>query len=803
MGLLPRRAAVLAVLAALPGTVLGADAGGGNPAGPFSSFLGGSSTDAVTAVAAGPDGALYVVGTTSSSDFPLASPLQGALAGGSDAFVAKVASDGRTLLWSTFLGGTADDGALAVAAAPDGSVWVAGSTASTDFPLAGPLQTENGGDETGFLARLSADGAVLLSSTYLGGSGTDRIQAIALDGGGNPWVAGTTDSVDFATTPDAILAAPAGGEDAFAARVSSDGATLLHATYLGGTGRDAALALALDASGAVAIAGRTDSEDFPALGEWQPGNGGGLDAFLLVLNEIDGTLRSSTCLGGEGDDEAACIAVRSTGIYVLAGRTSSPDFPNTGGLTPFPAGGADAFVAVTGYQASSLDFCSLLGGTGDDGAAALSVDGNGNLLVAGTTDSPDFPLHAAGQPSPAGGTDGFVARIHSAGGGLLYSSYFGGSGDDALLALSLDGTGAPRVGGRTDSADFPLRVPFQSAPGGTMDGLFAAPLVAPRAPERFRATAVGHDSVSLSWDDPTAGRSTFRMERRIGTGSWSLFADLPAGAVDLVDGSVAPSTNYSYRLRLSLDGDLSSWTLPVTLTTPMVPVPLPPGAVSALVLDPRSVALAWEDRSDREITYEVYRSVDGGPFAFLQTLPAGTTATTDSSAEPDRTLYYAVRAVGVSGPSPFANSGEARTPATLEVSLLGGRRIDGPKSRKDSLRLEALLTLGTGAVLDPAAEGLRVTLGAGKDAWVLDIAPHTPGWKVRKGVWTWKSPRGTTAKTTLVLDAATGSLRVAAKKLDLAAAAAGALRLAVRCGMEAGSSSGDWVEEKPGRLAYE
>lgn len=766
-----------------------------------SSLLGGSSGDRVQAVAVDAGGDLLLAGVTSSADFPVRGALQESLAGGADAFVARVSADGRTLLWATFLGGAGDDRATSLAVAPDGEIWVGGSTDSTDFPLKDPIQADSGGDETGFVARIAADGSALRTSTFLGGSGADRVAALAVGDGGSLWVAGTTDSTDFPVTWDAAAGAPVGGLDGFVARLSPDGLSLSYATWLGGTGDDEILAASMDGFGSLLVAGRTLSDDFPALFALQEHHGGGHDAFVASIDGATGSLRFSTCLGGSEDDEARAIASRGTGVFALAGETTSPDFPLLNPLQGEPAGGADAFLAVVTIDGTNMPFATLLGGSGDEAASAVAVGRNGSLLVAGATDSADLPLRAAGQPSPAGGADGFLLRIDGSWSSLAQGTLLGGSGDDGILALAEDASGAPVVAGATASDDFPLLLPFQGARAGGEEGFLARPLSAPPTPADFRVLAVTHLAASLSWTDPTGGRATFELQRQVGTGAWKPLA-LPApDALAFLDGDVLPVTGYGYRLRLLLDGLPSPWSATLRITTPQEPIPAAPGGLAVELLPDGTASLLWEDRSDNETLFELHRSEDGGPFAFLRSLPAGATTALDDALAPDRAYAWEVRAIGVSGASPFSAAAAAATAGNLGVTLESGKRRDSAKFGRDTLQLRVLLEGAPGAAaLDPVEGGLRVALGTGNGTALVSLAPRAEGWRSRKGVFTWKSPRGSAGKFTLVLDGRTGALTLRGSRLELPAAAAGTLRLSVRCGGEAGSSYDGWVEGRKGTL---
>jgi hypothetical protein len=293
----------------------------------YSTYLGGSASDSGNGIAVDEAGAAYVVGDATSLNFP-ASGWQKANRGGQDAFVAKLSADGSRLIYSTYLGGSNTDHGAAIAVDTTGTAWVAGSTWSADFPVADAFQSASGGGQDAFVTRLAADGNSLLFSSYLGGSGgslgyPEAAQAIALDWQGNAYLAGVTSSVNFPLL-NPLQSSLNGTVDAFVTKVNASG-TLAYSTYLGGSGMDVANAIAVDSSGAAYVAGYTYSTDLPVANAFQSSNAGDCDAFLARISAT-GTLGYLTYLGGNGADTATAVAVSSANVYV-AGWTLSTNFP--------------------------------------------------------------------------------------------------------------------------------------------------------------------------------------------------------------------------------------------------------------------------------------------------------------------------------------------------------------------------------------------------------------------------------------------------------------------------------------------
>jgi Beta-propeller repeat len=283
--------------------------------------------------------------TNSSSDFPTKNPYLSASSGGSDAFVTKLAPSGSSLVYSTYLGGSNTDAGNGIALDSLRDAYVTGGTLSTDFPTKNPYQAANaGGGGDAFVTKFDPSGSLLYYSTYLGGTGADEAKGIAVDTAGAAYVAGDTTSTDFPTS-NADQAANAGSQDAFVTKLDPSGSALAYSTYLGGSGPDVANGIAIDSSGAAYVTGYTSSVDFPTMNAYQATTGGGADAFLTKLVSAGSALVYSTYLGGTGGDTAYGIAVDTSGAPYVVGSTESTDFPTKNAYQASNAGGDDAFVA--------------------------------------------------------------------------------------------------------------------------------------------------------------------------------------------------------------------------------------------------------------------------------------------------------------------------------------------------------------------------------------------------------------------------------------------------------------------------
>lgn len=314
----------------------------------YSTFLGGNGEDRGRAIAVNDNGEAYVAGRTQSTEFPTTPGAFGrSLGGGSDIFVAKLDATGSSLGYSTYLGGSGNEGPdlvlLGLALGSDDSVYVTSQTASKDFPIKNAFQAAKGNLNDAFVAKLDAAGA-LLFSTYLGGSGNDVGRSLAVDSEDAVYVTGKTDSGDFPITPNAYQEAYGGGDDdAFVTKFTAEG-ELIYSTYLGGEDIDRGNGIAVDPIGNAYVTGDTLSTHFPTLDAIQALFGGHIDAFVSKLDATGTTLLYSTYLGGDGGDDGLDIVVHNYNLYIT-GRTESAEiFPVLAPLQGISGGGQDAFV---------------------------------------------------------------------------------------------------------------------------------------------------------------------------------------------------------------------------------------------------------------------------------------------------------------------------------------------------------------------------------------------------------------------------------------------------------------------------
>jgi hypothetical protein len=376
------------------------------------------------AIAVDSSGSAYVTGVTTSTDFPTKSPLPLPNPGGYDAFVTKLTPDGSRLVYSSHLGGSGVDWGRGIAVDGAGNAYVTGYTFSADFPIVKPYQGANHGSADVFVAKIKPGGGDFLFSTFLGGSGDDRAYAIALDSAGNAYVTGYTFSTTDFPTKNPILGQEAnhGGADAFVTKLFADGHDLAYSTYLGGSDDDSGYGIAVDGTNNAYMTGKTFSLNFPLQGPFQSTNHGVPDAFVTKLTAAGSTLAYSTYLGGSGADFGEGIGVDSAGSAYVIGTTNSSNFPAVNPVLPAYRGGYDIFAVELTVDGSDKVYSTTLGGSGDDFGNSIAVAGPGRVYLTGYTQSIDLPVGSAasdGQPPVQSALRGlqnaFVIRLDGGG----------------------------------------------------------------------------------------------------------------------------------------------------------------------------------------------------------------------------------------------------------------------------------------------------------------------------------------------------------------------------------------------------
>jgi len=447
-----------------------------------------STIRSVRAIAADAGGNAYVAGLDASSD----PRVQG------QAVIVKLNPSGQSVYLTRLQGANTYSLTMGIGVDPAGNLYIAGGTGG-GLPTVNAAQPAfaslDASEPDAFVAKLDPTGTRLIYCTYLGGSGRDYANGIAVDAAGNAYVAGSTASADFPVTSGALQPGLRGGFDAFLTKLDPSGA-ILYSTYLGGNGAEYIAGIAVSPQGDIYIGGWTTSSDFPVTaGAYQKSYRGDDDGFLVRLDSTGTRLRYSTYLGGSAGARIHSLAIDAAGNAYVTGNTYSNDFPTTGPPLNQPPGGASKiFVTKLNNSGSALVYSTWFGGGAVNGIAA---DAYGNAVVVGSTNATlGFPVVQAFQPTPGSTglptcgsypqfypcSDGFISKLNAAGTAFLYSSYLGGKGSDGINAVAVDSSGNVYIAGFWATEVNPFDW-IRSTAFGVVAKLADTPLVFPGLPE--------------------------------------------------------------------------------------------------------------------------------------------------------------------------------------------------------------------------------------------------------------------------------------------------------------------------------
>lgn len=383
----------------------------------FSSYFGGEGHEWATGVAVDSEDNIVFAGITGSDNFPLKDPLQSENMGGSesnaDCFVTKMAEDGQSLIFSTFLGGTGSDWCYEMNVDASDRIAITGTTYSSNFPLLNPHQNSIQGNLDCFVSFIEADGQSLLFSTYLGTIGLDHGRGIAFDSLENIIVTGQMGVGNLATDGAFQESHGGGSTDAYLAIFDIDG-TLDYFSFLGGSGFERANDISIDSNDNVVITGYTMSTDFPLLEAYQNENKGSYEIFITKIDLSDKNVTFSTYLGGSKIDIGNAHTIDHENNIIITGKTTSSDFPMTHNpnqtyeLTKY-----DVLLVKLKGDGSSLLFSTMFGGEEEDVGVGVTWHLNHSYIITGFTKSDDFPIYHAIQGEYAGICDMFIMKIQT------------------------------------------------------------------------------------------------------------------------------------------------------------------------------------------------------------------------------------------------------------------------------------------------------------------------------------------------------------------------------------------------------
>jgi len=552
----------------------------------YSSYLGGSGSDAATAIKVGPEGFHYVAGTTSSSNFPLVGAYDSTLGGATDAFVAKINPATGQMVYATYLGGANSDTGAALAVDAAGSVYVTGD-AESKFPTTSGAYQTGSISQAGFVTKLTPAGNALSYSTFLYGT---RPRAIEVDAQGRAAVTGRAGSA-FVATANAYQAAFGGGEgDAFALMLNATGSAAVFATFVGGSETDEGRGIAIDASGRIVIGGAYRSTNLPAGSAIQASYAGVQDGFVAALAADGRSVAYATYFGGTGADHITGLAIDPYGNIVVSGDTTSSDFPTINARLPYSSlvnrgSPRKTFVAKFAPALAAVAFSTFAGSNANccDFSHGVAVDGSGDIYLLGYLDAGNFSdfvsvhpffttSYASTKYATTNGDAAFAAGYSRNGQALRFQTLVSACGEARVCqrgAIAAGAAGQVAVAGETHVDWLPIAAfntrPSLTPPGtGTNDafvmtlGLEPPVLVLESAnPSPVAATTVR--LTATSYGAGTSGVVTF----------WDATSSI--GTAPLVEGVATLDASFAAGVR-RLKATLDSSETPLVL----LPVTLPP-----------------------------------------------------------------------------------------------------------------------------------------------------------------------------------------------------------------------------------
>ena len=418
----------------------------------YSSYLGGTEIDQAWDITVDSEGRAYITGFTASNDFPTTTGVYNPNHNGAmDVFVTKFNKTGTGLVYSTFIGGSSSDWSYGIAVDAYGFVFIAGATASANFPIkGGAYDTSHNGEIDAFVAKLNRNGTALMLSTFIGGSDEDTGYDVVLGKDGEIFITGSTDSADFPTTQGADDRTFGGFFDGFVTKFDSEASKLIYSTYIGDEYLEELFGIAVDKNDAAYVTGYVDYD-----GDLEEGDDS--DVWAVKLDNKGSKQVYSFIFGGGDDESGRAVVVDEFKKAYIVGWTESSNFPTTPeAFDPTYNGHTDAFVCKLKQDGSDFVYCSYLGGTCWDWGEDIDLYDDLSAVVTGYTTTGDFPVtEDAFDPIHNGSADAFVSYVSPDGRDLPYSTFLGGREPDYGTGIAVDVNDVTHTTGYTESANFP------------------------------------------------------------------------------------------------------------------------------------------------------------------------------------------------------------------------------------------------------------------------------------------------------------------------------------------------------------
>jgi hypothetical protein len=640
-----------------------------------STLIGGTYADTVVDVELDGEGNIYTLAYTGSDDYPITTGAYDDELAQSDAAVTKFNHNCSSVLWSTFVGGSSWDSVSGLELDRDYNVYFTGSTWSHDWPYTkGAFNPQfnlgmNNYQMDPYVTKLNSQGNELVYSTYVGGSSTEWVGDIKVNDG-QATVVGQTQSYDFPTESGSY-----GGVhgDGFLFTMNENGSHIVDTFFWGGFGSELANCLVFAPNGDIVVGGRTTSMDmFTTPGAFQPTRPCFSSGFICRFTPSTDKMVFSTYFGGAYSTSISDLALDDDGnVYVAGGAYQGG--PGVGFITTPGAHQEEfydmweGFLAKMDANATRLEYCTLLGGNGDDYLYDLELDPNDNMVVVGSMgDGDNFTVTPDGLDDEwAGESEGFLFVLNDDGSAPVYSTFYGGQMADGVYAVEIDDVDNYVVAGATESMDIPITPDgFQTKPSGGSEGFVSivGELSPTSAPLDLNATG-GEGFIQLDWEFPEddGGYPVKRFLLFRGTAEDDLRFYKDAGTRNVhVDDSVDWGVRYYYAVYSSNGKGISP---PSNVAFAVsVTVPDPPINMTAIV-EFSSVVIDWEVPAftgGLPITgYIIYRIAEGDHMELVTPIPGDVLSYEDNTVEDGINYTYTLTVLN--------GYGESREPVSVTV----------------------------------------------------------------------------------------------------------------------------------------
>ncbi|MEA3558977.1 MAG: SBBP repeat-containing protein, partial [Candidatus Thermoplasmatota archaeon] len=509
----------------------------------FSSYAGGSNLDRGRAIVVDSQGYSYIAGYTASNLFPTTTGAYDTSYGGGnngDAFVMKVNISGDRLIYSTYLGGSGSDYGMSIDVDSSGNAYIGGQTYSNNFPTQNAYDGSYLRNGDAFVTKLSPRGNSLVYSTYLGGYYKDEINGLKVNSAGNAFVTGRSAYVQwqgyrYPTTYNAYDRTPNGDGDIVVTKLATNGMSLVYSTFIGSNDDETGYGIDLDSSGNAYITGETRSSNFPTTsGAYDRTYGGSGDCFVVKLSSSGGSLSYSTFFGGSSSDTGYSLVLDRSNQAHITGQTDSSSFPTTNNAYDSSyAGNTDAFISVISSNGATMMNSTFVGGSGTDVGRGIAYGPNGMVYITGHTASSNYPTTSdAYSTSNSGNNDVFVTKMNMSGGGVIYSTYIGGSNNEEARGIYVDDDGLIYVAGETNSNNYPTSLSAFDRSHNSNDDVFFTKFYPADFKPSGLTTHPWYFHVNLTWSPPGTfiidgyKHVGYRIYRGLSTSSMKIVAEI-------------------------------------------------------------------------------------------------------------------------------------------------------------------------------------------------------------------------------------------------------------------------------------